>query len=157
MPRFFALLLTALFLLPTTARAQSEPTLRFDLAVGVLAGSAQSERVSAVSVAPALTLDLGAQLGDHAAVFARLEGGTILFANEGAAYLISEWTPHPVISLGTGIGYAGMSDSWIGGSAGPAGSIVLNSWSGVSVPFVLGFNVQRRPAAGGTGEPNHDG
>jgi hypothetical protein len=141
----------AFTLLPTTARAQSEPSLRFDFGVGVLGGSAQSTRVSAVSTAPALKLDLGAQLGDHAALFARVEGGTILLANEGAAYFVTEWTPLPPMSIGAGIGYEGISIAWYSGCDARVGPCIQNSWSGVSVPLLLTLNLQPRSAAGGGG------
>jgi len=156
MARFLALLPIALFVLPRAAHAQSAPTVRFDLATGVLAGSAQGKGVSAASIAPALQVDFGAQLGEHAAVFARLEGGTIALANEGGAYFLGEWTPHPLLSVGTGIGYEGMSFTWIGGCDRSVGPCVQNSWSGISVPLVLGLNLQPRHAAS-RGEPDHHG
>jgi hypothetical protein len=153
--RLFALLLALLFLLPATARADGDPVLRFDLMSGALIASAQSARVSAESLSPALTLDLGAQITDHAAIFARLEGGTIALAASGAAYLITEWTPHPVISLGTGVGYDGISDASVLLCAGGT-SCLRSTWSGVSVPLIVGFNLQSRNAVSAAA-PNHHG
>jgi hypothetical protein len=153
-----ALLFTLLFTLflasrARTARADDEPTLRFDFTSGVIAGSAQSPLVSTFSLSPALILDLGAQLSPHAALFARVEGGTSLLTSEGGAYLIGEWTPHPVISLATGVGYEGMSFLSVGGCDKAVMTCIDNSWSGISVPFIVGFNLQpRRAAVAGQGE-----
>jgi hypothetical protein len=157
MPRLAPFAVIPFFLLPllapATASAEDEIRSRFDVFVGVLAGEAQSPKVSTASVAPAVKVDLGVQLGDHAAVFARAEAGTLVLSSEGAAYLASEWTPIPALSLGTGIGYEGISFVWVGGQeCGPGrGSCINNSWSGVSVPLFAAFNIPRHrhdPAGG---------
>jgi hypothetical protein len=151
-PFFPAFLAFLAFLAPATAKAEGETRVRFDLFVGVMAGEAQGRNVSTASIAPALKLDLGVQIGEHAAVFARAEGGTLLLADEGAAYLASEWTPVPALSLGTGIGYEGISFNWPGSGACDANRApcIQNSWSGVSVPLFVAFNIppHRRDPAG---------
>jgi hypothetical protein len=163
MHRLLAFAFALFILTPATAMADGEIRPRFDLFVGVLGGGAggrttQGVTVSTGSIAPALKLDLGAQIGEHAAIFARVEGGTILLADEGAAYIASEWTPIPAVSLGTGIGYEGISFTWIGGDACNASRTpcIQNSWSGVSVPLFVSFNIPRHrhdPA----GKPPHGG
>jgi hypothetical protein len=123
----------------------SSARLRFDLLGGVMAGSASSARVSAFAAAPALKLDLGVQIGDHAALYARAEGGTALLLNEGAVYFIGEWSPTSLLSVGTGIGYEGMSFLWVGGCESQC---IQNSWSAVSVPFLFAVDLPHSAKTG---------
>jgi hypothetical protein len=154
-----ALLAASVGVLPAAAAARADeyppaahdaavdrtaPRLRFDVAGGFAAGSAQSSRVSAAAVVPTLVVDLGVQLGDRWALFGHATGGSALAWNLGGAYLVGEWTPLRWISVGTGVGYA----SW--NSWNLCGCDAQRSeWSGISVPLLIGFNLGggRREAA----------
>ena len=160
--RFLAVafcVLTAFLFTSTRAHAQSASSpdgaaqahtvsekvrLRFDLAGGPRVGSAHSERVSSGTISPALALDLGLQLGPHAAVFGRLEGGTLGLWSGGAGYLLSEWTPVPILSVASGIGYDAMTFLWPGCRAAKGTCFpVSNNWSAASVPLLLALNLGR--------------
>ncbi len=121
--------------------SDDSPHVRFDLMGGVMGGGAGSAHVSAGALVPAMKLDLGVQLSDHAALYGRVEGGTLLLLNEGAAYLVGEWSPTRLLSVGTGVGYEGMSLAWIGGCEGP--SCIRNSWAGISAPLLLALDLGR--------------
>lgn len=126
-----------------TARAESEAVrLRFDFVAGPRIGSANGPRVTTGVLSPAVALDFGLQLGPHAAVLARAEIGTLAFESGASAYLISEWTPVPALSIGTGIGYDAMADFF--GShceAGGRGCEQGGAWSAASVPLLFSLNL----------------
>jgi hypothetical protein len=85
---------------------------------------------------PTLVVNLGVQFGDKAALYAHVEGGSLLFMNQGGAYLVGEWTPDRKVSLGTGLGYESMNGFWSCGCDG-----VRNEWSALSVPLLINFNL----------------
>jgi hypothetical protein len=112
--------------------------LRLDLAGTFTAGQAKSTRVDSFALGPGLALDLGAQLGDHAAVYVRGEASTIFpFTFQAAGYVIGEWTPVRRFSIGSGLGYE-MMLSYCQGCT----SLEPNpNWAGVSFPLILGLNI----------------
>jgi hypothetical protein len=70
------------------------------------------------------------------------------FASEAAAYGIAEWTPLHWFSLGSGLGYEMLAPRPTCHGMGPC-SVDYPHWYGLSVPFLVGFNlVQMRYAAG---------
>lgn len=172
-PRFAALSIAACLVLPATALAappapaappppaatESFPTFRVDLLGGVMGGGAsnglgivQGSRrtlVSAAALVPAVKLDLGLQLSERAALFARIEGGSDLLSNEGAAYLVGEWAPAKMFSIGTGVGYESMG--FIMGEGCTVDGCTLNQWSAVSVPLILAIEPRRGKPDGAHG------
>jgi hypothetical protein len=99
------------------------------------------------------TVDAGAQLGDRAAMYLRLQAadfGPKPFATEMAAYAIGEWLPVQWLSLASGVGYELLSppnefNCGVGPGAAAECAAMARAdyphWSGVSVPLVVGFNV----------------
>jgi hypothetical protein len=172
--RFAAFAIAACLVLPATALAEAPasaapphpameafPTFRVDLLGGVMGGGASnglgivegSRRtlVSAAALVPAVKLDLGVQLSERAALFARIEGGSDLLSNEGAAYLVGEWSPAKMFSVGTGVGYESLGLlSPLGGGC-TADGCTMNSWSAVSVPLILAIEPRRGQPDGAHG------
>jgi hypothetical protein len=134
----------------TIPRDASATRLRFDIAGTLVGGAASSRNVSAIVAAPGLTLDLGTQLGDRAAIYVRAEVASDLVTSQGAIYAIGEWTPTRWFSLGSGLGYDAISTVAMAGDASicslPPCISISNNWSGISVPLIVGFNL-------GSGEP----
>jgi hypothetical protein len=117
---------------------RSVPRLRLDLAGTFAAGRAKSSRVDTFELGPGLALDLGAQLGDRAAVYARGETSTLFpFTFQAAAYVIGEWTPVRHFSIGSGLGYEMMASYCQGCSPQEPSP----RWAGVSFPLILGLNI----------------
>ena len=114
--------------------------LRFDIAGGFALGWAHSSRVDTGALVPTLVVNLGVQFGDKAAVYAHVEGGSLLFMNQGGAYLVGEWTPDRQVSLGTGLGYESMNNESCCGS-----DSVRNEWSALSVPLLINFKLGAPP------------
>jgi hypothetical protein len=114
---------------------RSAPRLRFGVSGGLALGKALSARVDSFALTPTLVIDLGVQLGDDWALYGHAAGGSLLFLNQGEAYLVGEWTPRRWVSFGTGIGYDGMSVELVCDCQG-----TRSNWSGVSVPLLIGFN-----------------
>jgi hypothetical protein len=117
---------------------RSAARLRLDLAGTFTAGQAKSSRVDSFALGPGLALDLGAQLGDHAAVYVRGETSTIFpFTLQAAGYVIGEWTPVRRFSIGSGLGYEMMLRYCQGCTSAEPNP----NWAGVSFPLILGLNV----------------
>jgi hypothetical protein len=120
------------------------PRLRFDVsggfAVGVASNSQNSPQVSASAIVPTVVVDVGVQLADPWALYGRVAGGSALVSHQGEAYLIGEWTPRRWISLATGIGV-----DYLGA---PQPGPIRGDWAGVSVPLLVGFNVDCPPPEG---------
>jgi hypothetical protein len=117
---------------------RSVPRLRLDLAGTFAVGQAKSSRVDSFELGPGLALDLGAQLGDHAAVYARGETSTIFpFTFQAAGYVIGEWTPVRRFSIGSGLGYEMMERY----CQGCTSSDPDPNWAGISFPLILGLNI----------------
>ena len=82
----------------------------------------------ATAASPGLVLDLGLQITERAAFYVRAEAASLLLTNQAAAYAVFEWTPQRWVSLGTGAGYDGNA------------TFGTNTWSGPSIPLIVGFN-----------------
>ncbi len=120
---------------------RAAPRVRFDLAGTFTAGEAQSSMVDSFALGPGLAIDLGAQFGDHAAVYARAEVSTIFPFTLGAAgYVVAEWTPARRFSVGSGLGF----DTMLRYCQGCRPPYDRNpSWTGVSFPLLLALNLGR--------------
>lgn len=117
-------------------RVPDAPRLRFGGGGGFWGGRAQSNAtvtavaVEAIALNPGLYVDLGAQLSDRFALYARGEAGSLIVIGNAAAYAIGEWSPHDIVSIGTGIGVD---------SIGQPNS-ATKGWLGFSVPLIVGLN-----------------
>jgi hypothetical protein len=91
-----------------------------------------------------LSLQLGAQINDAWAVYAQLQGSSLLFIyNVGSAALMVERTFGNIVSVGTGVGYITSSRhilNWDGFNAQPDPFM-----QGVQVPLRVQFNFGPQP------------
>ncbi len=109
--------------------------------------------LSGVVAGGGVTIDAGAQFGDRAALYLRLQAadfGPKPFATEMAAYAMGEWLPVSWLSLASGVGYELLAppnvfNCGVGPVADAECAAIARAdyphWSGVSVPLVVGFNV----------------
>jgi len=129
--------------------AKDGPRFRFGIAGAVAGGRASGvtsagTRVSSAVLGPGLQLDLGAQLRRDLAVFVRGEGASILWFSGASAYLVAEWTPIRLLSVGTGLGADTMVGPYFAAGDCPAGSYCppeRTGWTGLSVPLVVGLQL----------------
>lgn len=120
---------------------------RFGIAGTVAGGLANAQtsagnHVSAGVLAPGLQLDLGVQFNSRAALYLRGEVNSVAITNGASAYLVAEWTPMRGFSVGTGLGVDAMAFLWAAAVEGD--NSYRNSWAGISVPLVLGYQVVDR-------------
>jgi len=113
---------------------------RLDVGAGVVAATSSRHGLFGgeaywLAGGPTLHVDAGAQLTQSWAAFVRAEGGTILLSNTAAGYAMAEWKPHPRLSVATGIGAETFMTSILG----------EDSWTGPSVPVVIGVEIIHRP------------
>lgn len=139
-------------LAPPTAAPEEGSRVRFGVAANLTVGLAndQGHGVNTGVFAPGLTLDLGAQLRRGVAVYLRASAATLLVLNQASVYGVVEYSPTDALSLGTGIGWDGMASAFSGNDDGCCRRVSSrNSWSAVSVPAIVGFNLGRRDATTG--------
>ncbi|MEZ4394767.1 MAG: hypothetical protein R3A48_27140 [Polyangiales bacterium] len=137
---------------PAPAPAAEGVRVRFGVASNLTVGLAndRGHGVNTGVFAPGLTLDLGAQLRRGVAVYLRASVATLLVLNQASLYGVIEYSPTDVLSLGTGVGWDGMGSVFTGNDvACCAGPIARNTWSAVSVPAIVGFNLGRRDPSTG--------
>ena len=144
----------------TSSIDHSTPRFRLDAAANVTLGFASPpprgsypSSLTGIVVGPGLLIDVGVQLGDSAAVYARAQAigfGTpgSPFVAQAAGYAVGEWTPKRWVSLGTGLGYEMLAPpagcNGTGTGACPEGP----HWFGLSLPLIAGFNLLE------SGDPN---
>lgn len=132
------------------------PRFRFGIA-GNLAGGRAKDRergVNAASFGMGLTLDLGVQMNQHLAVYARASASTMVLVSQASLFGVVEYTPTRVLSLGTGIGWAGMVNHTMDSVTYESCCATYErsqrgSWGGVSIPAIIGFNIAGRATEGG--------
>ncbi|MGH7437665.1 MAG: hypothetical protein ACRENE_18460, partial [Polyangiaceae bacterium] len=141
----FLFCVAALGALPSPCLAAEGDSIapRLGFALGGLYGQARNEpRVEAYTLDPILQVELGVKFDRHLGVYALGEAGTIIFAAQAAAYAVVEWTPFPVLALGTGIG----GDAMAGGGGGSCESTCPDGgFAGFSIPLIVGIDVARLP------------
>lgn len=98
--------------------------------------------------APGLTLDLGAQFNRSTAVYLRASGASLLLVNQASVFGVVEYSPADWLSLGTGVGWTGMASAFTG-NRGCCGPSFRNTWGGIAVPAIVGFNLGSRNEATG--------
>ncbi|MEZ4409894.1 MAG: hypothetical protein R3A52_25980 [Polyangiales bacterium] len=130
--------------------APTGPRFRFGiggtLAVGAASRHYNTDAQEDVSVvAPGLALDLGVQINDKLAVYGHSILASCFFFSIGAIEGVVEYTPTPLISLGTGVGWTGMAVV----SFLPTTSTGSGSWEGVSIPLIAALNFGGRGPRGG--------
>lgn len=131
---------------------QDATRFRFGIGGNLTLAMAEGRRVNAGSFGAGLTLDLGAQVNRHLAVYVHGVASTMILTGQASLHGVVEWTPSDVISLGTGIGWQGVATVAMQYDAvGCCGSYdpPRNTWSGVSIPAIVGLNFGARPGANG--------
>jgi hypothetical protein len=116
--------------------------LRLGVALGGAVGLARHYPATGLAVEagalnPTVHLDLGLQISPNVSVYAHGEFGTIVLANQAAAYLIGEWSPRRWYAIGAGVGWDGMA-TWC------PDCNERSTWSGVSIPVLVGFDVWQK-------------
>lgn len=118
---------------------------RFGIAGNLTVGLANDHGhgVNAGVFAPGLTLDLGVQMNRHVALFVRASASSLIVMNHAAVFGVAEYSPLEWLSLGTGLGWTGISSAY-GNDATCCGPTWRSSWGAIAVPAVVGFNLGAR-------------
>jgi hypothetical protein len=147
----------------TSSIDHSTARFRFDVAANLTLGFAgpppnpvggsYPSSLTGIVAGPGLQVDVGAQLGDRVAVYARAQaigfGPPVSpFVSQAAGYAVADWTPRRWISLGTGLGYEMLAPPAGCNGTGTAGCPEGPHWFGLSVPLIVGFNLLE------SGDPN---
>jgi hypothetical protein len=122
--------------------------LRFGIAGNLTVGLSNDHGhgVNAGVFAPGLTLDLGVQMNRHVALFARASASSLIVMNHASVFGIAEYSPLEWLSLGTGLGWTGISSGFSQSVDTCCGGIAAfrSSWGAIAVPAVVGFNLGSR-------------
>lgn len=121
--------------------------LRFGLAAG--GSHARTLGGSGSQITADATLDLGGQINDRFALFARVSGGWFPQFHRASAYLVFEMTPIDRLSVGTGVGWDSFGDD----AEADCATVPTNrygcghaQWNGLSFPLIVGVNLGGRVA-----------
>lgn len=120
---------------------------RFGIAGNLTVGLAndRGHGVNAGVFAPGLTLDLGVQMNRRVALFARASASSLIVMNHASVFALAEYSPLEWLSLGTGLGWTGMSSAFGNDAATCCGGLSFrSSWGAIAVPAVVGFNLGAR-------------
>ncbi len=135
------------------ATSRDAPRLRLDVSANALVGYAGAPRVNLVNGSyPSgeqgwvhgfgAQGSFGVELGEHRALYARGQFSTADWGlQEAAAYAVGEWTPIPVVSLGSGIGYEVLEPPGSSNALYPSAGGPTAHWDGLSVPLLVGVNL----------------
>ena len=121
--------------------------LRFGIAGNLTVGLANDHGhgVNAGVFAPGLTLDLGVQMNRRVALFARASASSLIVMNHASVFGIAEYSPLEWLSLGTGLGWTGISSGFSQSVDSCCGAVASRrSWGAIAVPAVVGFNLGAR-------------
>lgn len=120
--------------------------LRFGIAGNLTVGLANDHGhgVNAGVFAPGLTLDLGVQMNRRVALFARASASSLLVMNHASVFAVAEYSPLDWLSLGTGLGWTGISSAFGNDAVTCCGPSWRSSWGAIAVPAVVGFNLGSR-------------
>ncbi len=120
---------------------------RFGIAGNLTVGLANDHGhgVNAGVFAPGLTLDLGVQMNRRVALFVRASASSLLVMNHAAVFGVAEYSPVEWLSLGTGLGWTGISSAFGQSAESCCGAVEFrSSWGAIAVPAVVGFNLGGR-------------
>jgi hypothetical protein len=138
--------------LAVTAPADAS-RLRFGIAGNLTVGLANDHGhgVNTGVFAPGLTLDLGVQMNRRVALFARASASSLLVMNHAAVFGVVEYSPLEWLSLGTGLGWSGISAGFGNSAETCCGDTAAwrSSWGALAVPAVVGFNLGTRNPVNG--------
>jgi hypothetical protein len=121
--------------------------LRFGLAGNLTVGLANDHGrgVNTGVLAPGLTLDLGVQMNRRVALFARASASSLIVTNHASVFGVVEYSPLEWLSLGTGLGWTGISSGFSQSVDSCCGAVASRrSWGAIAVPAVVGFNLGAR-------------
>jgi hypothetical protein len=121
--------------------------LRFGLAGNLTVGLANDHGrgVNTGVFAPGLTLDLGVQMNRRVALFARASASSLIVTNHASVFGVVEYSPLEWLSLGTGLGWTGISSGFSQSVDSCCGAVASRrSWGAIAVPAVVGFNLGAR-------------
>lgn len=121
--------------------------LRFGIAGNLTVGLSNDHGhgVNAGVFAPGLTLDLGVQMNRRVALFARASASSLIVMNHASVFGIAEYSPLEWLSLGTGLGWTGISSGFSQSVDSCCGAVAFrSSWGAIAVPAVVGFNLGAR-------------
>jgi hypothetical protein len=120
--------------------------LRFGIAGNLTVGLANDHGhgVNTGVFAPGLTLDLGVQMNRRVALFVRASTSSLIVMNHASVFGIAEYSPVEWLSLGTGLGWTGISSGFGNGDATCCGPSWRSSWGAIAMPAVVGFNLGSR-------------
>lgn len=104
---------------------------RFRLNLGTGVASFISVHPFPVPAGPLASFGLGVQVSQQFGIYARADLASLVVLNEGAAYLIAEWSPRPRWSFGSGFGVELHAIILSGGATG---------WGGLSMPIFVSYN-----------------
>lgn len=120
--------------------------LRFGIAGNLTVGLSNDHGrgVNAGVFAPGLTLDLGVQMNRRVAVFARASASSLIVMNHASVFGLVEYSPLDWLSLGTGVGWTGISSGFSNSASCCGGEAWRSSWGAIAMPAVVGFNLGSR-------------